>query len=133
MSDLIARLEAAEEGSRELDFAIAEHLGMHPRWSKSTTKARKMHRHVDGGPIPAWTGGIDAALTLVPEGWDYSIGTDTRKDESARKYGWARVMERAEDHPGHYTGNELYAEAATPALALCAAALKARESENGRS
>jgi hypothetical protein len=49
MKDLIAKLEAAAEGSIELDQAIGAALDL---W-----------------PIDAYTRSLDDALTLVPEGW----------------------------------------------------------------
>jgi hypothetical protein len=54
LAELIARLEAAAEGSRELDAAIAVAVfggGSH-----------------DPGTAPHFTTSLDAALTLVPEG-----------------------------------------------------------------
>lgn len=72
-ADLTAKLEAATEGTRELDYAIAEALG------------RENVRKTQGTFAPwKYTTSIDAALTLVPEGWvptlyfpDPSIQTDS--------------------------------------------------------
>lgn len=56
-----------------------------------------------------------AAMTLVPEGWNWKVGHSGYRASS-----W--VMEGVR---GGYVGNESYA--VTPALALCAAALRARD------
>lgn len=70
---LLARLERAEEGSRELDALIARHLGYVPSWSDSDG-TRFYPPGVKSGDCrlpPPFTTRVDAALTLVPEGWDF--------------------------------------------------------------
>lgn len=128
--DLIKRLEAAEEGSRELDGDIALILDAPRHFFESKgVSFDPTALQVDGpdcfGGKPIWGGGghlweathyttsIDAALTLVPEDFDYSLIrcdglfiADVSKSQS-------------------FDVNE--SEAATPALALCIAALKARK------
>jgi hypothetical protein len=68
MTDLIKRLEEAEEGSRELDCDLAEMLGEVP------VDAFRMHGTMTGrygtGPYSAWTApdyttSLDAALALA--------------------------------------------------------------------
>lgn len=142
MSDLIARLEAAEEGSRELDAEIElsrrKFLGIivGAGWAANYV--------LDKGPVLGWiwdgknltsqlkaphyTTSIDAALTLVPEGVQWCWKVERHHDEfSAVLTFWAGIGEK---HSGPFVAGD----AATPALALCAAALKARqESEDGRS
>lgn len=123
-STLIARIEAAQEGSRGLDEAIALHLypglekkriedaivGAEERWYYLGTHARIEH----------YTTSIDAALTLVPD--RYWWGMDCAKGMSgAFIYGLY-------DHEDQQIAS---ARAATPALAICAAALRAREAANG--
>lgn len=121
MTTLTERLEAATEGSRELDGEIffatvrpdlepdvrefADRLGI----SMATSNARNR-----GPEIPHYTTSLDAALTLVPEGCEVEglmstfnrsrleIHSPTKLDAISK--GWA----------------------ATRALALCIAALKAR-------
>lgn len=68
MDDLIARLEAAPEGSRELDVEIWDEVaawpvGVDPAW-----------RHAPNGAdvhaltfAPDYTKSVDIALTLLPE------------------------------------------------------------------
>jgi hypothetical protein len=97
LSELIAKLEEAEEGSRELDCEIYVALG------------NPLLRAV--GKAPRYSSSLDAALTLVPEG-SYAklqIGRNHAK-------GWAWVELRDVEAVAR----------STPALALCIAALKAR-------
>lgn len=93
---LIERLEAASGAAFALDAAIARASG-YASW-----------------PPRAYTASLDAALTLVPEGHKWVLHSD----------GCAGVklcdMGDDDDLP---TGEDW---AATPALALCIAALKAR-------
>jgi hypothetical protein len=106
MSDLVALAHAAEgaEGpDRELDGAI--HCALDP------TRQRKMDEI--GAFGPAYTASIDASLMLVPEGWDWEL-TTTGFKPGASMIG----PKRAALGIGSY--------AATPALAIVAAALKAR-------
>jgi len=63
---------------------------------------------------------LDAAMMLLPEGWMWSIGSDGPEEGP-----WAcltAIKDLCED---------ISCCAATPALALCAAALIAREASNG--
>ncbi len=103
LSDLVARLEAEKEGSRELDTEIG--------------RVVFGFDHIPNDNEPHlgtynWTRSLDAALTLVK--------------------GYACVV-RDEDGRGLVTLTPLDdtfqkgSEGATPALALCIAALKARE------
>jgi hypothetical protein len=58
--------------------------------------------------VPLYTASLDAAMTLVPEGWGYSICPTS-----------ALLTRSTSDHG-------VMARAATPALALTAAALRAK-------
>lgn len=102
MTDLIERLSKATEGSRDLDTLVWE-----------------VARPEDAGSLllraPAYTTSIDSALTLVPDG-SYAklqFGRDHKK-----AWAWVEMAE-----------TESVARS-TPALALCIAALKARESRS---
>lgn len=66
-------------------------------------------------PIPVYTASLDAAMTLVPESW-YRV-----EQQQTREGAWAKVtlLEK-----GFTPADE--GHAATPALALTAAALRAR-------
>ena len=61
-------------------------------------------------PLPRFTGSLDAALTVVPEGWHFYLESEISH---------AAVESRID-------GREFYADAATPALAVLSAALAAR-------
>lgn len=114
LDDVIAKLEAASEGSRELDEAIGEAL--------------LNGRERNPKPYGAWaelvseyTTSLDAALTLVPEGWKtYAVDGP------------------AIDHDGLWTWMLVAGERGThgtshcPTLALCIAALKARREGDNR-
>lgn len=67
----------------------------------------------DSVPIPAYTASLDAAMTLVPEGCSWTI---QRNRNALATFASC--------------GPNTDAYAATPALALCAAALRAQEASN---
>ncbi len=71
--------------------------------------------HPSGRPYsaPAYSASLDAAMSLVPEGWFYEIESKT-----------SSAVVWKEPGPTPHT----LSEAATPALALCVAALRARGS-----
>lgn len=97
---LLARVLEGTGSDRELDRAIAMAL---------TPKARRgmyVRRH--------YTGSLDAALPLVPEGWHAEIGT--RPD-----WHWARLFKWT-----YPAGNTEFISGPTPPRALIAACLKAR-------
>lgn len=105
MNDLIERIEAASKGSRALDWEIHVHDGI---------DGKGMY-----GPHPRYSFSIDAALTLVPEGW--IVAQLGQGDDGS----WF-----CELRAGHRTSYRRVAmspvKCPTPALALCAAVLKAR-------
>ena len=90
-NDLITRLESADGPSYALDREIGEAVG-----------------RAFAPPMP-YSASIDAALTLVPEGWKWAV---TSKNSACC-------------HEQHITPLN-WSYASTPALALAAAALKAR-------
>ena len=124
MIDLIARIESADGPSRELDAEIFI-AACHPTW-RIQTECKLFPEQVQTGRIqepdgcgwrnaPAYTASIDAALTLVPE--EFRLGVLMELEDGT----WAaKLFNRGK--PG---GLPLRA-GATPALALAAAALKAR-------
>lgn len=96
MASLIARLEQASESSRELDAEIARAM---------------RGAHGDKIDAPEYTDSIDAALLLVPDGAAWS------------------VMQNHISPAASVGGNRVgpwWRRRSTPALALCIAALKAR-------
>lgn len=123
---LIAELEAATEGSRELDAKITAAVK-----GRVFKKWLGYYYEFEGGvggyggnkqDMPLYTTSLDAALTLVPEGMLWQVSTA----ESEADVIW-------ESSPSHYTeravGESWAADEDTfnPALALCIATLKARQ------
>ncbi len=130
---IIARLEAAEAGGREFDAAIGaacrvlpdsrESWMEHEDWGFAPYSEYKLGQvaltHFDGRvgahwAAPHFTTSIDAALTLVPEGWIWTLAMVGGRAE-------ARLL------AGDTISKCELAYAPTPALALCIAALKARQ------
>jgi hypothetical protein len=128
--DLAARCEAAGKPSKALNREIALAVG----WVRQTpSEARRSN--------PAWfhpddcrdghvlmdslhgttmwrepldyTASLDAAMTLVPDGWHFSLHANGGDLSRAAVYGFAP---KPDD----------WCYGATPAVALCAAALRAR-------
>ena len=117
MSTLIERLEKAGEGSRELDRAIFDYLREQPNFR-------------DPGPLPHYTTNLQDALRLVPDGWKPSMiswlvecmaGPNDRVRASV-------CREKMGELPD---GGYQNAHAASPALAFCAACLRALEKADG--
>ncbi len=103
MLALAGRVEQANGPERELDFDIADAV---------LGPIKPPYRR---GYCEKYTASLDAAMTLVPQGQDWyvtSIRPLTGRFAGAIYKGSEPSMD--------------YAEAATPALALCAAALRAR-------
>ena len=121
---LLADLAAASGPDRELDARVAlcagwKKPGHHGGYSE-IVGVRPGGRGF--AAVPRYTASIDAALTLVPEGWGW-------KADCGLGFGHSFTV-------GHVGVNKLFdrpegwGKAATPAIALCIAALKARESTN---
>jgi hypothetical protein len=124
---LAERVEKAHCAGRGLDAVISCALRIGPdlpdwaaSWSgewRPTMHGSAVLLHEDGKPgphftSPAYTASLDAAMTLVPEGASWSL-TSALEDEPP--CATVLTMESTE-----------HGLAATPALALCAAALRAR-------
>ena len=113
------RVEALVGPCREVDDAIATALfsDKHRTCIKGLSDAEGgmwMFRYPNGsiGSALRFTSSLDAALTLVPEGWDVDIRIRQNFSHT--------IMENAD---GSEVGSS---NAPTPALALCAAALRER-------
>lgn len=120
MPDLIQRIEAAEGADRAIDEAIQCALvSAEIEWSniRQCNIYHKDGRWISIGEIKPYTASIDAVLTLVPEGYDWSL--DNFDGDQGRPHAWV-----CKDGPFYN------ATAATSALALCAAALKAHIKRN---
>ena len=134
--DLAARIEAATGADREVDRLIEETRPGVLRHSDHTrTDAHRKapndewayvisgDGHPDyppgqGYPSPRYTASLDAAMTLVPEGMRWAVDTFSGKAEA--------TIAIIDDATGYYVGDESTSHAVTPALALTAAALRAR-------
>jgi hypothetical protein len=108
--ELIAALQTAPEASRELDGEV-HFIVLQPRWERDPPPpgaVEQFKRTAD-----PYTQSLDVALRLVPEGFTCQITTGV--------VSWAAyeiVQRGADKHP---------ALATTPALAVCSAALQARQ------
>lgn len=110
MLELAERCEAATEGSVGLNWAChAAKIGK-PRPNRDELNE-----------APDYTRSVDAALTLVPEGWDGALylATDTHKPEVQLETPAMRSALSMDDE-------RVEGAAATLPLALCAAALRAK-------
>lgn len=104
---LAERVEALEGPDREVDAEIAETYWRYncrnPIW--------------DCGPVAAYTASLDAAMSLVPEG--FCIWQMGEVPDNSPRAWFANLWAEGKDEP------ERICEAATAALALTAAALRA--------
>lgn len=126
LTDLIARLEAASEGSMAIDCEIAEACGLVPEGMEPMGGFGFTYP-VKGGfssavqyHPPAFSRSLDAALSLVPEGAVWKVFSDWPGDLY-----WAFVT-TADWLPGDRESEYRSGGRAAPALALCIAALRAR-------
>lgn len=135
MDDLIKRLEAATGPDRELDADIF--CAVNPGYSvylaeDGTWECMKSGEY---GPLvaPHYTSSIDAALTLVPDGWAWRIGYCSVSDDA-----WVvpdfnspihgqRMKEQYDEATWHEGIDIDQRPSGRVAIALCIAALKARQ------
>jgi hypothetical protein len=127
---LAQRCEDAEGPDRELDTAVFAHLRPDLRIADKADLDR-----FPGDPIrftngfllfkvPLFTASLDAALTLVPEGMIWMLTNSGTDHPTAPDFTKATAI------VGDWRDTQLGLNvAATPALALCAAALKARAAQ----
>ena len=126
--ELIAALEKATGPSRDLDAAIFAHVGLtefqerHCRqWCGQNGRTDLTRGHYLAAWAPDFTRSIDAALTLVPEGWRWSL--DWTQRSGYQDCGRADLYAPGS---GIQPPDVCDVYAATPAIALCIAALKAQ-------
>lgn len=120
--ELAERVEAASGPDRELDVATHEAIGapfVMEYWTEADTEPTRNLSHV-----PRYTASLDAALTLVPEEWHTGA---YHQGPSGKPHHW--ILRTIADGDQRYT--EVDAKASTSALALCAAALRARANHPG--
>lgn len=134
LSDLIARLEKATGPDLELDEQIQAAIS--GATLEKQADGRNAYHH-DGfwisiGKVLPYTSSIDAAMTLVPEGWRVNSGDFSVEGRFAwmltlagqpRTEWFARRRSMTDD----YDGDPLYmsGRGKTLSIALCIAALKA--------
>lgn len=112
-ADLLKRLKAAEIGEWALDSEVATAIGCTKAPQTNPYNSfRVLHPNGRTMALPAYTTSIDVALTLVPEGWSWRTG-NIPSGRGFADLGTQKSLQCI--------------EAATPALALCIAALCARE------
>jgi hypothetical protein len=123
---LAERCEQATGPDKRIDLTIFATL--HPdefadaaeaRQYASTSYQREMNNadwyYISTIGLPRYTTSLDAAMTLVPEGWAWSLNSGAQGECFARVSPKSRLT---------------VVDAATPALAFCAAALRARASQD---
>ena len=122
--NLLSTLEEATEGSRELDAAIDLEIfpSILAKCLPDETRGPGHWIHPQDGPVfsPEYTTSINAALTLVAEGWGWAV-TDPKHwpDSEPDDRPYARVYCPDRD--------QIKGNGPTPALAICIAALRARD------
>ena len=119
--ELAARCEAATGPDRDLDRAIARlHveaiLVKHGEKQASEIAVHMIDARLDAD-MDAYTASLDAAMTLLDPAWFFHVSRFSPESDGR---GQAHV------YPNRGLGDDYEGEAATPALALCAAALRAR-------
>ena len=134
LADLIQRLTEATGPDRTLDCAIhAIKLGgelrrVEPPTYEATRYFCNPNPDIDWigydllNVAPAYTASLDSALTLVPEGMGWRAGS--RKNDLGEWEHFSRIEEVLQVRPPWN-----WHHAATPALALCIASLRAREQQ----
>ena len=147
MDDLIARLESASEGSRELDCDIGEtvfnrartghvierqaeldsHDSRNPNSEPELWQCRTGGSPIFDGLVPHYTTSVDVARSLIPDfkghfGWRVSNWHEG-------KAGGGAWIDWSNDPVMSFADHHVNAHAATPALALCSVALKARRDQ----
>lgn len=111
--ELVDRCER-EEPSRELDAAIHRYV----LTGDPSPRDGWVPVNLQDNRAKPYTTSLDAAVTLVPEGKNFDVtGRDLNQTNAADATIWAPLCPR---YPG---------VARTPALALCAAALRALASQ----
>lgn len=110
IDELIAALEKAEGPSRELDQAVgicAKNIGRDPALPQVIGVAN----------CAEYTASIDAALTLVPDEFDWYVSSEFHGTK------WFATV-TSKDRLHHFVARGVLS---SPAIALCIAALNARK------
>lgn len=139
LSALIARLEKATEGSRELDGHLWQllwpktgHGELAEQFARRFSNRRKGIGidHYAATWAPHFTSDIGAATRLSPEGWEWLVCSRNGGGFANVTKNLVCIVEQSGDAMiDRSTGESFPEDAATPALALCIAALRARASQ----
>lgn len=126
--EIIAALVKATGPSRELEveiFTISGHVNeAHCKeWCRQDGRTDLTRERYIAAWAPNYTASIDAALTLVPEGFAWMIAHSNKENVARARCNLASIRLDHVSQIGEPAGR---AEAATPAIALCIAALRAR-------
>jgi hypothetical protein len=130
LNELADRCEQATAPDRELDAAIARAIGFgcvaqdHQAPGDHWTAWKgKQFRSGPWEPLKLYTASLDAAMTLVPEGHRL---VRLAEEEGVTERPWhIRLVERE----GRFGRLGYLGDANTPALAICAATLRARAAQ----
>ena len=119
IEELIAALERADAPSRELELRIARDvLDSKPLGHAAGLPDELLVAQAEFGPWPRYTSSIDAALSLVPEGYVWRMQAPAPQPTGK----WAAEIFTQPMWSSFRDGTH----ATHPAIALCIAALKAR-------
>lgn len=146
LDDLIAKLESASEGSREIDFWASYNAGqlddvLLKRPSRIEGGDREFVVYGPDGKRYGWVGyhcvdpitqTVDAALALFERkmpGWEISVAQRKPRPYETCSVWWNASLFRLRTPGVHQTSGTITAKAATPALAICAALLRASAAE----
>jgi hypothetical protein len=106
MDELIAKLEGAVGGTTRLDYDI---------YRVVTPEAAGWLDDYPPGALPRYTTSLDAALSLVPDGWGYTLSLTARGNHPLVKL-----------YRSHPVNAMQIVEGRTMPVTLCIAAMKAR-------
>jgi hypothetical protein len=124
MNDLLSLAERCEKAmgpDRELDGAIHFAVVLCEPCPENVThlvECTEMFED-EANAVARYTASLDAAMQLVPEGWTYHA----QQGPSGQPHSWQLLT--IGEHDTRF--REQRGKASTPALALCAASLRARD------
>jgi hypothetical protein len=143
LTELAVRCECAEGPDRALDVAIGlagkfyvaepRYLGAEPMIGYVDDDGSRVEpgNGAQDGLVPPYTASLDAAMTLVPTDGSMNFVEFSWSWEPQEPEVWPAASVRW--YPPHKSGPDWHAfvvSARTPALTLCAAALRARAAPN---
>lgn len=127
MKELLEKLLSATGPDRRLDTEIGLALDIETAWSGDLRQLGYAENVFIALGAQPYTASIDAALTLVPDGWAWALhhhrdctGANAVPFAKVSRASWNKRHNEAEFY------KEAHSRGATPAIAICIAALKAR-------